>query len=264
MPNIKLSSSQLSYIVRGSGPGLLLAHGSAATVQSSFSTLLGPLAERFTVIGPDYPGSGATPRATKPLQIDTLADQVVATAVQAGLETFAVLGYSLGCTVALRAATRHPQRVTALILTSGFAQLDAASRLKIRTLRKLADKGDQDIIAQFMISLTIGKQCINSMPEEQLEGLIELMASGIAPGAAEQAELTTRVDVRRDLSKVSVPTLVINVTDDQLISPHLGKALADGIPGAQIVELDCGHLPIDRGPQWLHLIQNFLATVPTI
>jgi pimeloyl-ACP methyl ester carboxylesterase len=198
------------------------------------------------------------------LQLDMLADQMVATAVQAGVEKFTVLGYSMGCAVALRAATRHPDRVMALILTAGFAQLDSVSRLKIQILRNLGDRGNQDVSAQLMISFAVGRQCVNSMSEEQLEELVELMASVIAPGAAEQADLTTRIDVRADLPKVSVPTLVINMTDDQLVPPYLGKALADGIPGAQIAELDCGHLPIDRGPEWLRLIQSFLAAVSTI
>ena len=255
------ASSQLSYIIRGSGPGLLLAHGAGATVQSCFSALLGLLAEQFTVIGPDYPGSGATPRSLQPLQLDMLVDQMVATAVQAGVEKFAMLGYSLGCAVALRAATRHPDRVMALILTSGFAQLDTVSRLKAQTLRNLVNGGDLSTAAQLLTNLTISEQYINSISEEELRGLIELVTSGIASGAVEQTELGEQIDVRPDLPKVSVPTLVINATQDRLLSPQLGKALAAGIPGAQIAELNCGHLPIDRGREWLGLIQHFLAMV---
>lgn len=120
------------------------------------------------------------------------------------------------------------------------------------------------MLAQLLVSLTIGNQRINSMSEEHLKWLVELMTSMTAPGTADQVDLSIRIDVRADLPKVSVPTLVINMTDDQMVLPHLGKALADGIPGAQVAELDCGHLPIDRGPEWLHLIQHFLATVPAI
>jgi len=260
----KAPITRLSYIVCGSGPGLLLAHGCGMTVQSNFSALIGPLSERFTVVGPDYPGSGTTPRATEPLLLDMLADQMVATAVQAGVERFAVLGYSMGCAIALRTATRHPDRVTALILTAGFAQLDTTPRIKTPMMYGQAEGENHNAWARSQISLSISRRYINSMSEEDLEGLVELIASRAASGAAEHADLAARIDVRSDLPKVSVPTLVINMKEDQLVSPQISRALADGILGAQVAELDCGHLPIDRYPEWQRLVLDFLSTLPAV
>src|SRR2546430_1626322 len=109
----------LSVDVRGSGPGLLLAHGAGGSVAANFP-FLDELAAKRTVIAPDYPGSGATPKATRALELDRLVDDVVASAVDSGVETFGVVGYSMGTTVAIRAATRYPERVTSLVLTAGF------------------------------------------------------------------------------------------------------------------------------------------------
>src|SRR5579871_5143557 len=95
-----VSMSPLSCLVRGFGPGLLLAHGGGGSVRTNFGSLIAPLAEHFTVIAPDYPGSGTTPRAKKPLQLDLLADQMVATALEEGVEQFSILGYSMGCSIA--------------------------------------------------------------------------------------------------------------------------------------------------------------------
>ncbi|WP_373319876.1 MULTISPECIES: alpha/beta fold hydrolase [Streptomyces] len=53
--------------------------------------------------------------------MDELADQLVAAAVAEGLDTFVLHGYSLGGPIAIRAAARHPERVTALILTATMA-----------------------------------------------------------------------------------------------------------------------------------------------
>src|SRR5436305_4932848 len=219
--------SPLSYIICGSGPGLLLAHGCGATVKSNFSALLGSLTERFTVVGPDYPGSGATPRATEPLQLDTLADQMVATAVRAGVEKFAVIAYSMGCAIALRIATRHPDRVTALILTAGFAQPDTPLRHKTSIAYGQAEEENRNAWARYQINLCVSRRYINSMSEEDLEGLVELVASMAAPDAAEHADLVARIDVRSDLSRASVPTLVISMKEDQLVSPQASQALAN-------------------------------------
>ncbi|MGN5376655.1 alpha/beta fold hydrolase [Streptomyces lasalocidi] len=79
---------------------------------------------RHTVVGVDYPGSGRTPTASAPLELEALADQLVAAADAEGLDTFAVCGYSLGGPVAIRAAVRRPARVTSLVLSATFARVD--------------------------------------------------------------------------------------------------------------------------------------------
>ncbi|MBB5934801.1 pimeloyl-ACP methyl ester carboxylesterase [Streptomyces zagrosensis] len=63
----------LSTQVTGSGPGLLLAHGASGSIEGNFVPLIPALAAGHTVVAPDYPGSGATPRATGPLMLDGLA-----------------------------------------------------------------------------------------------------------------------------------------------------------------------------------------------
>lgn len=114
----------LATTSHGTGPGLLLAHGATGSIETNFGAVLPTLATNRTVVAPDYPGSGTTPVASGPLDLDQLADAVVETAVQHGLQRFAVLGFSLGTLVAVRAAVRHPERVTRLVLTAGFASTD--------------------------------------------------------------------------------------------------------------------------------------------
>ncbi len=123
----------------GAGPGLLLAHGAGSSLAGTYGPILEGLAARFTVVGIDYPGSGDTPRSTTPLSVDDLADELVAAADAEGLDRFALSGYSLGGSVAIRAAARHPERVTALVLTAAFPYRDnrlaLASRSRARSPR---------------------------------------------------------------------------------------------------------------------------------
>jgi pimeloyl-ACP methyl ester carboxylesterase len=118
------SFPDLATTVVGTGPGLLLAHGATGSVEGNFAPVLPALAAAHTVVAPDYPGSGETPVAERPLDLDELVDSVVDSAVRRGVGRFAVLGFSLGTAVAVRAAVRHPERVTALVLTAGFARPD--------------------------------------------------------------------------------------------------------------------------------------------
>ncbi|MFC3997491.1 alpha/beta fold hydrolase [Nocardiopsis sediminis] len=213
----------LSYLRRGRGPGLLLAHGATGGTDANYGAVIDAFARHHTVVGPDYPGSGRTPRSATPLTLDGLADAVVAAADDAGVATFALHGYSLGGAVAIRAAVRHPGRVTALVLAAAFAHPSEAMHALLRTWHA------------------------------------DLAASGPA-GAADQVDLGRRVDVRDDLPRIAVPTLVLATTADELVAPGHSAELAAAIPGARRADLASGHHIWEDAPEeWAAQVLDFLA-----
>ncbi|MFC9815261.1 alpha/beta fold hydrolase [Streptomyces virginiae] len=255
-----LPEATFARTVLGSGPGLVLAHGAGSSVSNTYGPILEGLAARHTVVGVDYPGSGDTPRSTTPLDIDELADQLVAAAVAEGLDTFVLHGYSLGGPIAVRAAARHPERVTALVLTATMAHPNHQQALTLRVWGKLAATGDRRLVSEFLFPHALGPQAIEAMPAEQLEEAITYAAAEVADGTVEHAELAGRIDVRDDLAAIGVPTLVISTTDDHLAPPALHRRLAENIPGARLVEIPTGHLPMVESPEeWQRLITDFLA-----
>ena len=255
-----LAEPTLARTRTGSGPGLLLAHGAGSSLAGTYGPILEGLAARHTVVGIDYPGSGETPRSTSALSIDDLADQLVAAADAEGLDRFAVSGYSLGGPIAIRAATRHPERVTALVLTAAFAHRDNRLALISSIWSKIASSNDRELLGEFLLMVALGTDALESMPFEQLQQTIGFAASTAADGSAEQTDLVGRVDVRDDLANIKVPTLVISTTDDRVTSVALHRQLADSISSAELAEIATGHLPmLERGDEWLHLINDFLG-----
>lgn len=241
------------------GPGLVLAHGAGGGFAANYGPILSGLTAGHTVVGVDFPGAGDTPRSMVPLDLDELADQLVAAAVEEGLESFVAVGYSLGTAVAIRAATRHPSRVKALVLTAPFARPNARLRLNAEHWRDLYASGAYGSLAQFLVPLALGASALETLPTDTLDGVVEGTAQTLPPGSAEHADLVTRVDVRADLSGIAVPTLVISTTEDLLVTPDLHHEVANGIPGAQLTELPTGHLPFaERPDEWLKLITTFL------
>lgn len=228
-------------------------------MRSNFSPLIPRLSRRRKVHAVDFPGSGTTPRATAPLRLDDLADGLVAAAD--GEERFAVVGFSLGCAVAVRAARRHPERVTALVLTAGFAHLDDETGARIEEWARLLE-GDRRVLARYLMSIALGDPFRRRLTDEQAAGFLELIAASVPPGSPEQVDLVRRVDLRDELPSLSVPTLVIGAKHDRLIAPGATRALADLIPGAQWAELDCGHAPAAEAPgEWARLIEEFLDSL---
>ncbi|MGI5261670.1 alpha/beta fold hydrolase [Streptomyces angustmyceticus] len=245
--------------VLGSGPGLVLAHGAGSSANNTYGPILEGLAAHHTVVAVDYPGSGETPRSTTPLDIDEVADQLVAAAVAEGLDTFALHGYSLGGPIAIRAAARHPERVTALVLSATMAHPNNQQILTVKVWRKLAATGDRRLVSEFLFPHALSPQAIEAMPAEQLEEALTYAAAEVADGTVEHADLVSRIDVRDDLAALRVPTLVISTTADHLAPPALHRHLADTIPGAQLAEIPTGHLPmVERPEEWQKLITDFL------
>ncbi|MFF4329100.1 alpha/beta fold hydrolase [Streptomyces sp. NPDC001591] len=258
-----LPTRSLGRIVRGTGPGLLLAHGAGGGIDANFGPVMGALSAEHTVIGPDYPGTGRTERAQAPLTLDGLADALVAAAVEEGQDTFAVAGYSLGSPVAIRAATRHPDRVTALVLTAGFAHPNPRFLLAAKLWRDLLRAGDLEQLAAFVALVGLSAPALDTVAQDDLDTALKTTATTVPPGTPDHLDLLIgHVDVRADLAAVDVPTLVISTTLDQLVTPHHHRQLAEAIPGARYVEITTGHFPfVEQPQQWATLIRDFLRDV---
>ncbi|MFD9456104.1 alpha/beta fold hydrolase [Streptomyces sp. NPDC059985] len=242
------------------GPGLLLAHGGGGSVQANFGPVLDAFAATHSVVGVDYPGTGGTPRATEPLELDELADQLVVAADAEGLERFAVLGYSLGGNVAVRIAARYPERVTALVLTATFARAGYGLGLLADLWSELGRRGENELLARLLVPLGFSAEQLEALTAEELEAVVKVSAATMPPGSGDHAALVGSADLRGDLAGLDVPALVVVTTGDRLVPPALQRELAAALPGARVAELATGHLPFaERPAEWAALVEEFLA-----
>ncbi|MFI9721565.1 alpha/beta fold hydrolase [Streptomyces sp. NPDC052396] len=250
----------LSHTVHGSGPGILLAHGGGGSIESNYGSLIPALAEQHTVVAPDYPGSGETPVAEDGFTIDDLADSIVGAADEAGLETFTLVGFSLGTLVSVRTATRYPERVRGLVLTAGLPRPDNRVTTALGIWRALLSQGDLATFARFNLLSAFSEEYVNALPAEEVADLLAQMAAKVPAGTFGQAGAILNGDTTADLPGISVPSLVIATTGDTLVAPDNSRVLADGIPGAEYAEIASGHLPMLEQPEeWRKLILDFLA-----
>ncbi|MGW4241058.1 alpha/beta fold hydrolase [Nocardia sp. NPDC004722] len=249
MTNISLRTQ-----VSGSGPAIVLAHGGGGGIDANFGGLIPLLAKDHLVIGSDFPDDDT------PLTLDTLADALVAEAVANGAETFSIVAFSLGTTVAIRAAIRHPERVRGLVLTGGFARIDNRGRMNVELWQRALAAGDRDAFARFVMLAGFSKEFVNAIPAEQLSEILAQTAANIPGGTAAQAALVESADVRDDLARVAVPTLVLGMTGDLLADPANAREQAAGIPGAVYRELPGGHVVMIEQPElWYAAVLEFFA-----
>ncbi|MFD3875908.1 alpha/beta fold hydrolase [Streptomyces sp. NPDC058623] len=122
----------VSVAYRESGPAdapvLLLLHG-FPTSSHQFARLMDALdGAPHRLIAPDYPGFGRT-RTPEDFTytFDRLADVVEGFTEALGLDRYALYAFDFGAPVGLRLATRHPDRVTGLIVQNGNAYEEGLS-----------------------------------------------------------------------------------------------------------------------------------------
>jgi 3-oxoadipate enol-lactonase len=111
---IESGEAKLFIAEDGAGPTIVMLHGGMAS-HHAVLPMVSPLADRFRLVTPDLRASGRS-WWSGALTFDLLADDVVRVLDHIGVERAVVGGVSGGSGVALRAALRHPSRVSGLLL----------------------------------------------------------------------------------------------------------------------------------------------------
>ncbi|MGI5241894.1 alpha/beta fold hydrolase [Dactylosporangium sp. CA-139066] len=119
-----LNGINLYYETHGEGRPLILLHGGLGSGEM-FGPVIPALAARRQVIAVDLQGHGRTADVDRPLDLGIMGSDIAALIGHLGLEKAALVGYSLGGGVALRAAADHPHLVEKLVAVSAHARTDA-------------------------------------------------------------------------------------------------------------------------------------------
>ncbi|MDN5724972.1 MAG: alpha/beta hydrolase [Propionibacteriales bacterium] len=244
----------------GNGRPLLLTHGAMGGVAANFATLAAHLSGRFHLAGANYPGSEGSLVPVGDLSVDELVDQAIAVADARGWQRFPVLGLSLGTTVAMTLAARHPERVSALILTVGFATSDPQIRAFSDGTEALIRLGERTAAAEGIVSAASSPDALADLTLEQWRAAVDETAAGIPDGALAQIALAARIDVTTAARAVVVPTLVVVGGQDRIVLPHTTRHLAKLIKDATRVEYaSAGHIfSAPEVARWAGDIESFL------
>jgi pimeloyl-ACP methyl ester carboxylesterase len=250
MPTVIHDGGTVHYAKAGSGPGLVMVHGTGGDAVTNYAHLVPGLADLRTVITPDYAGSGHTFDPGGDLTLDLLAGQVAA----AFEEPSDLVGFSLGAAVAAKVAADRPELVRRLVLIAGWTHLaDSRLEMGLRTWARLAAT-DPESFAAYGPLVGFSPGFVSSV------GARTLMAGEPPHGTLRQIELDLRVDIRDLLPKITAPTLVIGNTRDYLVPVEHARAMHAAVPGSEYAELDSGHVVLHERPaEVTALIREFIT-----
>ena len=119
-----LNGLHMYYETHGTGRPLVLLHGGLEAGEM-FGPILPALTAQHQVVVPDLQGHGRTADIDRPLDVRLMADDIAALIDHLGLDRPDVVGYSLGGGVGFWTASRDPDRIRKLVMTSAHIWSDA-------------------------------------------------------------------------------------------------------------------------------------------
>jgi pimeloyl-ACP methyl ester carboxylesterase len=195
---------RLAYESGGTaGPSLLFLHGWSCD-RSYFAPQMSHFAKDHTVVAPDLRGHGDSGRPDPKIgryDMNTLVDDVLAVARDAGLDQPVVLGHSLGASIALACAQRVDAIRAAVLVDPapmfpgmGKDYLTAAAAATAQDLDGAWRRGNANML--FLPTDTVRRteivdQMTNSLPASVAAALMETTAT--FDGAAALAQTTVPV-----------------------------------------------------------------------
>lgn len=265
--------SRLAYAIHGRGYPLVRAVHWLSHLQYDWESpvwrhWLAELGSRFTVLRYDERGCGLSDWDTEDLSFDAWVEDLEVVVEAAGFERFALLGMLQGAPAAIAYAYRHPERVSHLVIFGGYMlgydhqQLTDLERQEVETVRSLLRVGwdrDNPVYRHFFTS-----NLIPDGDDALLRSYDELMRHTTSPeNAAGFEEADWKVNVAALAPQIRVPTLVMHVDGDRLVSVASGRSIAVAVPGARFLLLPGQNHVIQPGdaawPRFWDALEEFVG-----
>jgi pimeloyl-ACP methyl ester carboxylesterase len=266
MPIAEVNGQQLYYELHGEGEPLLLVHG--LSVDTLGWALQLPLfSQRFRTIAFDNRDVGRSTRARSDYEIADMAADTLALADELGLDSFHLLGFSMGGAIAQEVALTAPGRVRTLTLCVTYAGAGAWARehMAAWSERVLTMTREQRVDELLRYSL---KEETYETPDFVTFVRTAILASEHPqePEAfGRQVSASARHDARGRLGELTMPVHVIGAEHDILLPVWKSQQLAELIPGARFTVLEgAAHgVNIDGAEQFNAAVLDFLGAAST-
>ncbi len=283
---VKVNGIDLYYEIHGSGEPLLLIEGLGYSAWMWYKQI--PVfSRRYQVILFDNRGAGNTDKPDSEYSIEIMADDASGLLRTLGTGPVHVLGISLGGFIAQELALRHPDLVKSLTLVStnsGPRKRAMRNSQHVNGLFKLwgilpgtFEMGGKASVPlgfeygitkedriRYGLSLAFTPDYYRQNPEE-IDRIVSWRLENPQPGYAWTRQLMAGMnfDSSERAENIHAPTLVLNGSEDRIVTPESARELARIIPDSRYVEIEgSGHLLfIERSDEFNEAVISFLDEV---
>lgn len=268
--------TRLAFAVSGGGPRLAYAPHWLTHLEHDLRSPLhrewyAELSRGWTLLRFDQRGCGLSDWQVRDISFEAWVRDLECVVDAAKLGRFALLGNSQGAAIAVEYAARHPDRVTHLVLSGGYA------RGRLRRDPSPQDREDAELQARLVehgwahrdpsYRDFFSRQFMPGASLAQLEAMSELeRVSTSAANAARIVRAFYGIDVQAAAQRVRCPTLVLHSRGDRRVPLEEGRRLAALVPDARFVILDSdNHILLPGEPAWRRYFEElraFLGAAP--
>ncbi|HTU79923.1 MAG TPA: alpha/beta fold hydrolase [Solirubrobacteraceae bacterium] len=266
---VRTRRGRLSTLEAGSGPALVAIHGLGAT-KGSFLPTVAALGERMRVIAVDLPGFGDS---DKPLGASYdarfFARAIVGLLDALELERAHLIGNSLGGRVALEVALAHPERVRRLALLCPSLAW-RRQRPWAPVVRLMQPKlGLVQVAPRPFVEALVHRMIPGAEHGWTAAGVDEFLRAYLTPSGRAAFYAAARHIYLEEphgdegfwtrLRDLRADALFVWGKRDRLVPIAFARHVAEALPHARQLELDCGHVPQVERPRQTHdAVADFL------
>lgn len=248
------------------GRTVVLAHGFGCD-QNMWRLTVPALVEDYRVVLFDYVGSGRSDLSAfseaRYASLSGYAQDVVDVCEALDLRGAVFVGHSVSAMIGVLAAQTAPERIGALVMVAPSPRYidDEGYRggFTAEDIDELLDSLESNYLgwSAAMAPVIMG----NAERPELGEELTNSFCATDPAMARVFARTTFLSDSREELKAVSVPTLVLDCTQDAIAPREVGAFVHQAIPGSTLLTLDAtGHCPHMSAPEATNgAITSFLA-----
>ncbi len=247
---------QIAFSLLGSGYPLVLVPGWVSHLEMDMElphmkASIEDLAQDFTLVRYDKRGTGLSDRGVSDFTLERRLLDLEAVIDKLGLDRYAIRGMSEGGPVAIAHASRHPDRVSHLILQGTFAYLGHSAAADALVALIAAEWG--------LGSKTMTDIFVPSADKETQERFATYQReSAKRADAAAMLQANIETDVRDLLGGIQAPTLVIHSETDRAVPFEHARRLAGAIPNASLARYTGDHVPFDNLAVLMSMLRDFV------
>jgi 3-oxoadipate enol-lactonase len=262
MPTIEAGGQTLYYEVHGDGEPLLCIMGLSADILA-WTLQVPAFSGRHRTVLFDNRDVGRSSLAEGDYEIADMARDALALADALELDSFHLLGVSMGGAIAQEMALAAPERVRTLTLAVTFAGGGRWARALSDVWGARVQRMSREERIDELLLLTLSEPFFENA--DAVAMLRDLMLQNPHPqppeAFARQLAASSRHDARARLGGLTMPTHVIGAEQDILVPVWKSAEIAELIPDAQLTVLEaCPHgLNVERAEEFNRAVLDFIA-----
>ncbi|MBA2285964.1 MAG: alpha/beta fold hydrolase [Ktedonobacteraceae bacterium] len=245
MPTIRVNGATLYYEEQGTGSEtIVFAHGLLWS-HRMFDKQIAVLKDRYRCVAFDFRGQGQSEVTQDGYDMETLAEDAAALIEGLNYAPCHFLGLSMGGFIGMRLAARRPELLKSLLLLETSADPEPAENIpKYKQLGLVARWLSLRLVAGQAMQVMFGQKFLNdpARAAENAEWRQHMIANHKVGITRALNGVITRRAIYDEISKISVPTLIIVGDQDVATVPAKAERMHAAIPGSKLVVIPgAGH-----------------------